>query len=241
MMRTGWFREVHVKSDDSHRLRILLGNRRMLKRKFLDVENAIRGTLKVFGIKTGHLSRAKFEMHLRDILRSEDPFLRELIDPMLEARAVLMAQFMRCEKLISKLAREHPVCRRFMTIPGVGPMTAMAVLSGIDDPKRFSKSKTVGAYFGMTPQRFQSGTVDHEGHISKCGDGEVRTLLFEAGNSILCRVQSWSALKAWGLRIQRRRGFKAACIAVGRKLAIIMHRMWIDGTDFQFSTERAPA
>lgn len=241
MMRTGWFREVHVKSDESHRLRILLANRRMLKRKFLDIENTIRGTLKVFGIKTGHLSRAKFEHRLREIIQGEDPFLQEMIDPMLQARDVLKTQFMRCERLIMQYAKDNPVCRRFMTIPGVGPMTAVAVMSGIDNPLRFRHSKTVGAYFGMTPKRFQSGTVDHEGRISKCGDGEVRTLLFEAGNSILCRVQKWSALKAWGLRIQRRSGFKCACIAVGRKLAVIMHRMWIEGTEFQFSSEKSAA
>lgn len=241
MMRTGWFREVHVKSDESHKLRLLLSNRRMLKRKFLDIENTIRGTLKVFGIKTGHISRGQFEPQLRERLQNEDPFLQEMIDPMLEARLVLLKQFTRCETLIMRYAKAHPVCRRFMTIPGVGPMTAVAVMTGIDDPRRFRNSKTVGAYFGMTPKRFQSGIIDNEGRISKCGDNEVRTLLFEAGNSILCRVQKWSALKAWGLRIQRRSGFKCACIAVGRKLAIIMHRMWIDGTEFQFSSEKAAA
>lgn len=241
MMRTGWFREVHVKSDESHRLRILLANRRMLKRKFLDIENTIRGTLKVFGIKTGHISRAKFDHRMRELLCNEDPFLHEMIDPMLQARSVLLVQFTRCERLIMLAAKANPVTRGFMTIPGVGPMTAVAVMSGIDDPKRFRHSKTVGAYFGMTPQRFQSGTVDQEGRISKCGDGEVRTLLFEAGNSILCRVQKWSALKSWGLRIQRRNGFKCACVAVGRKLAVIMHRMWVDGTEFQFSAEKAAA
>ena len=239
MMRTGWFREVHVKSDDSHKLRLLLANRRMLKRKFIDIENTIRGTLKVFGIKTGHLSRAKFDSELRDLLHSEDAFLQEMIDPMLQARMALLVQFTRCETLIVRAARENPVCRRFMTIPGVGPMTAIAVFSGIDDPRRFTSSKTVGAYFGMTPKRFQSGTVDNEGRISRCGDNEVRTLLFEAGTSILCRVQKWSALKAWGLKIQRRSGFKCASVAVGRKLAVIMHRMWIDGTEFQYSSQNA--
>ncbi|MEO1121009.1 MAG: IS110 family transposase, partial [Pseudomonadota bacterium] len=166
MMRTGWFREVHVKSEESHKLRILLANRRMLKRKFLDIENTIRGTLKVFGIKIGHVSRSKFDHKMRELLRNEDPFLQEMIDPMLQARGVLFVQFTRCERLIMLAAKANPITRRFMTIPGVGPMTAVAVMSGIDDPRRFRHSKTVGAYFGMTPQRFQSGTVDREGCIS---------------------------------------------------------------------------
>lgn len=112
---------------------------------------------------------------------------------------------------------------------------AIAYMTAIDDPNRFKRSKTVGAHFGLTPRRFQSGTVDYDGRISKRGDPEVRTLLFEAANSVLCRVQKWSVLKVWGMSLQRRVGRNRAVVAVARKLAVIPHKMWIDGTEFQFS------
>ena len=232
MMRTGWFRRVHVKSDESHRLRILLTNRRLLKRKFLDIENAIRGTLKVFGVKMTRTTRGRFEDDLRERLANEDPMLREMTESMLLARRTLLQEFNRCHKLVMKAARADDVCRRFMTVPGVGPCTALSFKTSIDDPTRFRRSKTVGAHLGLTPRRFQSGTVDYNSRISKCGDPETRTLLTEAANSLLTRVQSWSVLKAWGMRIFRRAGLRRAAVAVARKLSVILHRMWIDGTEF---------
>lgn len=238
MMRTGWFREVHVKSDNSHLLRILLVNRRTLKRKFLDVENTIRGTLKVFGIKLGTTTRGGFEQALRTRLLKEDPVLKAMTESMLAVRRVLWEEYLRCHKLAMKAACQDPVCRRLMSIPGVGPVVAIAFVTTIDDPVRFKRSKTVGAHLGLTPKRYQSGTVDNDGHISKCGDPEMRSLLFEAATSLLCRVQKWSALKAWGMSIRRRAGFKRAIVAVARKLAVIMHRMWLDGTEFSYSRSK---
>ncbi|MCK5745453.1 MAG: IS110 family transposase [Oricola sp.] len=235
MMRTGWFREVHIKSHESHKLRILLTNRRMLKRKFLDIENAIRGTLKVFGVKMCASTRGKFEEDLREKLQNEDPMLREMTECMLLARRTLLEEFNKCHRLVMRAARENNVCRQFMTIPGVGPVTSLAVMTAIDDPLRFRRSKTVGAHFGLTPKRYQSGTTDNDGRISKCGDPQVRTLLVEAATSILCRVQKRFSLQAWGHKIHRRSGFKRAVVAVARKLAVIMHRMWMDGTEFRFA------
>ena len=232
MMRTGWYRQVHVKSDDSHRLRILLTNRRILKRKFLDIENAIRGTLKVFGVKMTRTTRGKFEHDLRDRLTGEDPLLCVMTDSMLLVRRTLLEEHNRCHKLVLQLTKTDDVCRRFMTVPGIGPVTALAFKTTIDDPARFEKSKTVGAHLGLTPKRYQSGTVNYEGRISKCGDPEMRTLLYEAASSLLTRVQSWSVLKAWGMSLQRRAGHRRAIVAVARKLAVILHRMWVDGTEF---------
>lgn len=232
MMRTGWFRRVHVKSNESHRLRILLTNRRLLKRKFLDIENAIRGTLKVFGVKMTRTTRGRFEDDLRERLANEDSMLQEMTESMLLARRTLLQEFNRCHKLVMKAARNDEVCRRFMTVPGVGPCTALSFKTSIDDPTRFRRSKTVGAHLGLTPRRFQSGTVDYNSRISKCGDPETRTLLTEAANSLLTRVQSWSVLKAWGMRIFRRAGLRRAAVAVARKLSVILHRMWVDGTEF---------
>ena len=232
MMRTGWYRSVHVKSDESHRLRILLTNRRILKRKFLDIENAIRGTLKVFGVKMTRTTRGRFEQDLTRRLADEEPTLREMVQAMLVARRTLLEQHNHCHKLVLKAVREDAICRRLMSVPGVGPITALAFKTTIDDPARFAKSKTVGAHLGLTPKRYQSGTVDYEGRISKCGDPEMRTLLYEAASSLLTRVQRWSVLKAWGLSVQRRAGKRRAIVAVARKLAVILHRMWVDGTEF---------
>tara|TARA_B100001540_G_C15770383_1_gene626030 strand:+ start:361 stop:1404 length:1044 start_codon:yes stop_codon:yes gene_type:complete len=232
MMRTGWFRQVHVKSDDSHRIRVLLGNRRMLKRKFLDIENAIRGTLKVFGVKMTRTTRGRFEEDLRERLREEDPVLQDMTESMLHARRTLYEEFQKCHRLVMQIAREDEVCLRFMTVPGVGPVTALSFKSCIDDPGRFRRSKTVGAHLGLTPKRFQSGTVDYNSRISKCGDPETRWLLVEAGNSILSNVRTWSVLKAWGMRLQKRLGHRRAAVALARKLSVILHRMWLEGSTF---------
>ena len=232
MMRTGWFRQVHVKSDGSHRMRVLLANRRMLKSKFLDIENAIRGTLKVFGVKMIRTTRGQFDTDLRERLEKEDPLLQEMTESMLLARRTLFEEFQKCHRLILQIARQDEVCRRFMTVPGIGPVTALSFKSCIDDPSRFKRSKTVGAHLGMTPKRFQSGTVDYNSRISKCGDPEMRWLLIEAGHSILCRVTHWSVLKAWGMRLKQRVGHGRAAVALGRKLSTILHRMWLDGSDF---------
>jgi transposase len=127
-----------------------------------------------------------------------------------------------------------------VAIPGVGPVTAVTYKAAVDDPLRFRRSKTVGAHFGLTPRRIQSGTsVDRDGHISRCGDGDVRTALYEAASAMLTRSQRWSALKGWGLRISAKRGHKRAVVAVARKLAVVMHRMWLDGTDFRMSAQGA--
>lgn len=235
MMRTGWFREIHVKSAECHRMRILLANRRLLKRKFLDIENAIRGTLKVFGVKLGKTTRTRFERDLRERLADEERILLTMSESMLLARRTLWQEYLRCHELVLQIVGADSVCRRLMTVPGVGPVTALAFASAIDDPRRFRRSKVVGAHFGLTPRRYQSGTVDYNGRISKCGDPEVRTLLYEAASSLLQRVKKWSALKAWGMSIQRRSGLRRAIVAVAWKLAVILHRMWIDGTEFQYS------
>ena len=128
-----------------------------------------------------------------------------------------------------------------MTVPGIGPITALAFHLAIDEPSRFRRSRSVGAYIGLTPRRHASGEVDWTGRISKCGDRMLRTYLFEAAGVLLTRVPRWCALKAWGHRLWKRIGFKKAKIAVARKLAVILHRMWRDGTDFIWSTKEAAA
>jgi transposase len=128
-----------------------------------------------------------------------------------------------------------------MTVPGVGRLTAVAFVSAVDDPAKFRKSKAIGAYFGLTPRRYQSGEMDINGRISKCGDPLTRGYLFEAAGVLLTRIQKWSALKAWGVRIAKRGGWKKAKVAVARKLAVIMHRMWLTGEAFRWSSPEVAA
>src|SRR5258708_1653459 len=143
----------------------------------------------------------------------------------------------RCQ--VMRLARNDAQVRRFMTTPGVGPITALCLLATIDDPTRFKKSRSVGAYVGLTTRRFASGEIDWTGRISKCGDKMLRSYLYEAANVLLTRVAKWSALKAWGIRLAKRSGLRKAKVAVARKLAVILHRMWIEGTEFRWSKETA--
>jgi transposase len=234
ILRTGWFRHAHVKTETCYRLRLLLTRRRVPKRKFLDFENTIRHSLKAFGVRLHKVGRAGFERVVRDAV-AEDRLTAELMDAMPSARAALWAQYLRLHDLVMKLVARDELCRRYMRIPGVGPVTALAFKSALDTPERFARSRDVGAHFGLTPKREQSGTsIDFDGHISRQGDKEMRTLLYEAASCPLTRSQVWTSLKAWGMKLARHRGHKRAVTAVARKLAVIMHAMWRDGTDFRF-------
>jgi transposase len=125
-----------------------------------------------------------------------------------------------------------------MTVPGVGAITALTFKVGVDDPHRFKSSRTVAAHFGLTPRRYQSGEVDNPGRISRAGDPDVRSALYLAAHALVTRSKEWSSLKVWGIRLIKSKGRKRAVIAVARKLAVILHRMWLDGTDFRYgSTE----
>jgi transposase len=233
-MRTGWFREVHVKSHHSQKLRLLLANRRCLLAKRLDIDSQIRGTLKVFGLKTGKVSVARYDARIRELVAS-DSELQVYVLPMLAVRRELFEQCNLLEKVILAYVKHDEVCRRLMTIPGVGPLTALAFKTYVDRPERFHKSKRVGASVGLTPRKYASGQVDYDGHMTKCGDAFVRTHLFEAAKVMLSRTGRTSDLKTWGLRIARRSSMKNACGAVARRLAVIMHAMWRNGTEFRFT------
>jgi len=236
IMRTGWFRAVHVKSADSQKLRVLLNNRRCLLEKRLAIEADIRGSLKPFGIKLGQITTRNFDERVRELIAG-DEMMEAAIFPLLAVRGPLIEQCKKLEKLILDYVRDDEVCQRFMTIPGIGALTALAFKTFLDSPARFTKSKNVGAALGLTPKKFASGEVDYDGHITKCGDDFVRMYLYEAAQTLLTRTKKWSSLKAWGLRIARRSRFQIACVAVARKLAVIMHRMWVDGTDFQWGQQ----
>lgn len=240
IIRTGWYKAVHVKSHESQKLRVLLNNRRCLVDKRMDVENQIRGTLKVFGMKIGAMKSRIFEDRVRELL-GDDAELEAYIVPLLDARRHLQEQVTKLERMLVVMARKDAVCRRLMTIPGVGVLTALLYKSSIDQPERFRKSKDVGAALGLTPRKYASGEVDYDGKITKAGDRMLRHHMYEAALSHMVRSRKWSAVKSWGIRIAKRSSMKNACVAVARKLAVIMHRMWIDGTDFRLSAAPARA
>ncbi len=233
LMRMGWFRPVHVKTLQAQEIRALLTARKLLVAKLRDVESSIRGILRGFGLKVGAVSKGKFEARIRELVVGQ-AMLGRVAEPLLRARAALRAEYATLHRDLLGTVREDDVCGRLMTVPGVGPVVAMTFRSAIDRPERFARSKAVGAHFGLTPKKYQSGEIDRTGRISKVGDAMARTALYEAANVMLTRAVRFSALKAWALRVAGRHGMKKAKVALARKLAVVMHRMWLDGTTFRW-------
>ena len=238
IMRTGWYRAVHVKSSACRSWRALLTARRMVLNKRRDVENGIRALLREVGLKVGTPSRKDFAGRVRD-LAADDPVLASLAESLLSVIEVMTREVERLTKRVLDEVKLESTCRRLMTVPGVGPLTALAFRATIDQPGRFRKSRDVGAHLGLTPRRYQSGETDVQGRISRCGDELARTALYEAAHSLLIRSSKWSALRAWGMAIAKRRGMARARVAVARKLAVILHRMWADGSEFRWGKQPA--
>jgi len=235
MMRVGLYRPVHVKTLRSQKLRMLLTHRKLLQSKAIAVDNDLRGTLRNFGLKVGVAGAARFEARIKELV--EDlPDLAMLIEPLLVVRRVLREQLGILHRRLLAVVRDDDVCRRLMTVPGVGPVVALTYRATVDVPARFRKSKSVGAVFGLTCAKYQSGEVDRSGKISRCGDEMMRVMLYEAAQSML-RANKWSWLKAWAMQVARRCGMKKAIVALARRLAVIMHRIWIDGTEFRWTRE----
>ncbi len=205
-----------------------------------DLENQIRGLLKNLGLVIGKAGGNVFRRRVEELLGKQG-LLWEAVRPLLEVREKVGREIATLNRKLLGLARDDEDSRRSMTVPGIGPITALAFRSAIDEPSRFRRSRSVGAYVGLTPRRYASGEVDWSGRISKCGDRMLRTTLFEAAGVLLTRVSRWCKLKAWGHRLWKRIGFKKAKVAVARKLAVILHRMWRDETDFQWSVKEAKA
>ena len=230
----------HVKDIDSHSVRALLASRALLVKIKRDLENHVRGLLKNLGLVIGRAKFNVFTVRAEELIEGR-PELVAAVRPLLEARNAVEQQVSELDRKVMKLARHDAQVRRFMTVPGVGPITALAFKATIDDPARFARSRSVGAYVGLTSRRHASGEVDWSGRISKCGDAMLRSYLFEAAGVLLTRVPKWSAVKAWGVRLTKRNGLRKAKVAVARKLAVILHRMWIDGTEFNWSKKEIAA
>jgi len=240
MIRAGLYRPVHVKTLRSQKLRMLLTHRKLLQSKAIAIENDLRGTLRNFGLKVGVVGAAKFEARIKQLVDNL-PDLALLVEPLLVVRRVLREQIAVLHRRLLHIVRDDEVCRRLMTIPGVGPVVALTFRATIDVPARFRNSRAVGAVLGLTPCRHQSGESDRTGAISKCGDEMMRVMLYEAAQILLVRSTRWSWLKAWAMQIARRRGLKKAIVALARRLAVIMHRIWVDGTEFRWARQEAAA
>ena len=238
LLRMGWYRPVHRKSPPAQEVRALLVGRRLLQGKLRDVELSIRGILRGFGLKVGEVSKGRFAARIEELVTGHE-MLEAVIGAMLRAREGLRAEFMRLHRRMLAIARGDAICRRLMTAPGVGALVAVTFKTAVDDPGRFRTAKAVGAHFGLTPKRYQSGETDVTGGISKAGDAMVRTALYEAANVMLTRTNRVSALKRWALEVARRPGAKRAKVALARKLAGVLHRLWVNATDFRWGEEAA--
>lgn len=231
VVRTGWFREIAIKSMDAQSLRLLLVARAQLVSQRQAIANTLRGLLKAFGHVVRKGARGLFAGRVREVC-GDNPALCAIAEPMLTVWQSLREQILILDRQLLTRAKAEPAAQKLMSIPAVGVIVALAYVAVIDNPERFRRSSTVGAYLGLTPRRYQSGDVDCAGRISKCGDGLLRAYLFQAANAILTRKVTDSTLRRWGHSLVVRIGLRRATVAVARKLAVIMHALWKNDRDF---------
>jgi transposase len=233
MLRTGWFTSVHVKSVDSHRLKTLLGARDQLVKVKRPLGNQTRGLLRPFGIKLPSRAGMKKFAEAAYHATRNDPLMHASIKALLEALASIEAQLAKLDDELKELSRRNEIAWRLMSVPGVGPITALAFIAAIENVERFRRTRDIGAYLGLTEKRYQSAETDIGMGISKQGDAMARHYLYEAANVLLTTVKKRFALRNWGLKLIKTIGPKRARVAVARKLAVLMGRMWKDGVHFE--------
>jgi transposase len=232
LMRVGWFRPVHCKSMAAQETRAVLTARKLVQSKLLDIENSLRGILRGFGLKVGKTTNRSFAGRIQELVANHGS-LAMIAAELLPVHAQLLGVLKAFDKQVRAMARSDAKARLLMSVPAVGPIIALGYASAIDDPSRFTSSKRVGAHFGLTPKKYQSGETDYTGRISKMGDATVRTALYEAAHIMLIKpLKGCTQLKSWAMRIARRSGMKKAKVALARKLAVILHRMLANGTPF---------
>jgi transposase len=231
LARTGFYKEVHVKSPMAHGVRAVITARGHVVEARVRLDNTIRGLCATFGIRLGIGQGQRFLARMREAALI--PGLGEAVASLLGVRERMVEQIARLDRQLKAISVASPACQALMTIPGVGVQTSAAFAAAVDDASRFKRSRTAGAYFGLVPRRHQSGELDWTGRITKQGDSTVRKLLYEAANSILTRTRQTFALKSWALKVAKRRGLRKARVALARRLAVIMHAMLRDGTLFE--------
>lgn len=235
LARTGWFKRVHMKSSATHIDRAALRIRAQLITTRVALGNQLRGLLKLFGLRLGAARTPGKRRERLAVLYQQRPDLEPLFAPLVASMEVIEEQLRASNRLLESRAAEDAVCSRLMSVPGVGPVTALTFTASVEDPHRFARSEDVGAYAGLVPRRSQSGERDVRGNISKAGDPMLRRSLYEAANSMLCRVQRPFPLQQWGQRIAEAKGNKRARIAVARKLAVLLHSLWLNETEFRWA------
>ena len=241
IVRTGWFKQVRIKTRSSYEIRSLLAAREVLVRIRVQLENEIRGLLRTFGVLFGKAAGG-FARRAREIVAGEldaSPSMRLVVESLMQARLAILDRIKVLDRQVLTTARTEATARLFMSAPGVGAITALSVASAFDDAARFKRSSSAGAYLGLTPRRYESGEVSRNGRISKHGNKLTRKHLYEAATTLLTRTTRFSRLKAWGLRLAKACGFKKARVAVARKLAVILHAMWKTKTTFRWSEAAA--
>ena len=230
MLRVNLYKEVHIKSDEACEQKVLLSSRRQLVMTRQQLMGTMRGLLKIYGIKLG--SQTDFYEKIEKALNPLPATIHCSIQALVASLREIEKSLETLDEALLQLMKNDEDCKRLMTIPGVGIITAYTYKAALDTPERFDHSETVGAYFGLTPKQYASGEVNRHGSISKMGPQECRTLLYEAAHVLLTRCKGASALRSWGLKLLKKKGIKKAVVAVARKLAVIMHRMLVDKTDF---------
>ena len=238
LVRVGWYREVKVKSAESQQIRAMLVARSRLVGIRRDIENQVRSMIKEYGLLFPRAIGQQFRKQVIELVGANHQ-LRAVIEPLLSIHEQVCRQQAAFDEEVRRLAKSDETVRRLMTVPGVGVVTALTFRHTIDDPSRFRSASTVGAYLGLTPRRNQSGETDTNGRISRWGDRLLRTYLFEAATVLLHRTKKWSTLKAWGIKLAKRVGMKKAKVALARKIAVILHCIWVDGTSFEWGQAKA--
>ena len=231
LAEVNFYREVRVKGFDSMLTRTLVAARTRLVRIKTELSNQIRGMMKTFGLIVPAGKGSKFEEHVHSLL-ADHADLASILLPLLDVWRSMRLRAAELGRQLVADARRSEACQLLMSIPGVGAVTATSFATAIENPDNFRKSRSVGAWLGLTTRRYQSGEVNYDGHISRRGDTHVRSLLYEAATVILTRSSADSTLRTWGLKLRERVGFKRAAVAVARRLAVTMHAMLRSGEMF---------
>ena len=237
-LRVGHYKECVHRSDEAVEHRTILHGRRTAVEGRTHAITSLKGHLKVYGIKLGKGSGKSFREKVEGAITILNSIVQKVIKSLLNILDAIEKEIKELNQIVKDIGKEDERVKLLQTIDGVGPITGLAFVAEIDDPKRFEDSKDVAAYIGLTPTQYSSGEIQRQGRISKKGSKHTRCLLVEAATSLLTRCQTWSKLKAWGLKLMRKIGKKKAIIAVARKLAVIMHRMLITGKPFERSSNK---
>lgn len=232
-LRTGMYRHVDLKSDVDADICSVIAARKALVQERTKLKNVVRGLLKSYGIRIATVGKASFVKCVQECLRKLSYEVNTALEALLNAFRAIDEEIKKLELVIEEMTSKDEDVQLLMSIPGVGPLTALSFKAIIGKPERFKNSRSVGAYLGLTPQQYSSGEKEKLGRISKCGTTDMRALLYEAANVMLTRTKSWCRPKAWALKLQRKKGFKKAVTALGRKLAVIMHRMLVTKRSFE--------